>query len=611
MNPDPRSTYTQRLAERQAEIAAGERRHRALGNWRLAAAACGAVIVGMALFHTFVSILWAPIPLTVFVTLAVQHERLLRKLERRRRAALFFERGLARLDGRWAGTGESGDRYLDAAHPYARDLDLFGKGSLFELISTARTHVGEDTLARWLLSPADPTTVRARQEAVAELRARLDLREDLAILTEEARTGVEPAALAAWGEAPPLLSPGLAETGTWALTAYGVLGLAAFLASEAGRLGILHIPDPTTALLRDFFLTALLVNGTFLYRFRKKIAPVLAAVDQAAHELKLLSETLVRLERETFRSPLLAALRESLNAAGSPPSRRMARLGRLTEYLDSADHIFVRIAEPIVLWTTHLAFAVEGWRRESGPAVRRWLTAVGEIEALCSLASHAFEHPADPFPEFLENSPCLDADGLGHPLIPEDRVVRNSLTLGGPLRVMVVSGSNMSGKSTLLRALGVNIVLAQAGAPVRARRFRISPLAVGASILVTDSLQEGVSRFYAEILRLRQILDAACSGPLPELFLVDEFLNGTNSHDRRIGAEALVRGLVKRGAIGFITTHDLALAGIADELGEQACNVHFEDSLEDGRMRFDYALKPGVVRKSNAIELMRSVGLEI
>jgi hypothetical protein len=611
MNPDPRSTYSRLLAERQAEIAARERRHRALGYWRLAAVACGAAIVGMALFQGSVSVMWAAIPLVVFVTLAVRHERVLRVLERRRRAVRFFERGLARLDGRWAGTGESGDRYLDPAHPYARDLDLFGKGSLFELISTARTHIGEDTLARWLLTPAAPATVLARQRAVEELRPRVDLREELAILTEEARTGVDPVALAAWGEAPALLAPGFAQAGTWALTALGLLGLAAFFAFDAGHLGILRLSEGFSALLRDFFLVSLLVNGTFLYRFRKKTGSVVAAVEEAAHELGLLSETLVRLEHERFHAPLLAALRESLDAAGSPPSRRMSRLSRLIEYLDSRDHIVVRVAEPFLLWTTHLAFAVEDWRRDSGPAVRRWLTAVGEIEALCSLASHAFEHPDDPFPEFAENGPWLEAEGIGHPLIPEDRVVRNDVRLGGELRVMVVSGSNMSGKSTLLRTLGVNVVLAQAGATVRARRLRISPLAVGASILVTDSLQAGVSRFYAEILRLRQILDAAAKGPLPVLFLVDEFLHGTNSHDRRIGAEALVNGLVKRGAIGLITTHDLALAGIADELGERACNVHFEDRLEDGQMRFDYAIRPGVVRKSNAIELMRSVGLEI
>jgi len=230
--------------------------------------------------------------------------------------------------------------------------------------------------------------------------------------------------------------------------------------------------------------------------------------------------------------------------------------------------------------------------------------------ALCSLASHAFEHPGDTFPEFVEEHGCLEAEGIGHPLIPEDKLVTNDVRLGRGPRLLVVSGSNMSGKSTLLRTLGISAVLAQAGAPVRARKLTLSPLAVGASIRVTDSLQTGVSRFYAEILRLRQILDLT-TGPLTVLFLIDEFLHGTNSHDRRIGAEALARGLVERGAMGLITTHDLALADIAGVLGERAANVHFEDRVEDGRILFDYALRSGVVRKSNAIELMRSVGLEI
>jgi DNA mismatch repair ATPase MutS len=278
--------------------------------------------------------------------------------------------------------------------------------------------------------------------------------------------------------------------------------------------------------------------------------------------------------------------------------------------LDSRDNLFVRILEPFVLWTAHLALHVEAWRAHSGTAVRRWLRAAGEMEALCSLASHAFEHPSDPFPEFAGEGPWIEAEGVGHPLLPEDKVVRNDVQIGGALRLLVVSGSNMSGKSTLLRTLGVNTVLAQAGATVRARRLRLSPLAVGASIRVTDSLQGGVSRFYAEILRLRQILDETGKG-LPVLFLIDEFLHGTNSHDRRIGAGALARGLVERGAIGLITTHDLALADVADELAERARNVHFEDHIEDGQIRFDYVMRPGVVRKSNAIELMRQVGLEI
>jgi hypothetical protein len=608
MHPDPRSLYAQSLSERQAEISRRERRHRALGYWRLAAMASAIAIVGLALAHAL-PILWAALPGAAFVVLVVAHERLLREMERRKRAVRYYERGLARLDGAWAGGGEGGARYLDPAHPYARDLDLFGKGSLFELLCTARTHIGEDTLARWLLKPAAPDAVRARQEAVEELRPRVDLREELAILAEEARTGVDPVSLAAWGEAPPLLAAG-GRAGVWALTAAGLAGAAAFLLSNAASLGLARLPDAAIVGLRDFFLVALVVNGFFLYRFHQRVGAVVHAVEEAAHELKLLSETLVRLERETFQSPLLAMLRASLDAEGDPPSRRLARLDRLTDYLDSRDHLLVKMAEPFVFWTTHLAFAVENWRRGSGKVVRRWLTALGEMEALCSLASHAFEHPADPFPEFAESGPWLEAEGVAHPLIAEDRVVRNDVRLGGELRVMIVSGSNMSGKSTLLRTLGVNVVLAQAGAPVRARRLRLSPLAVGASILVTDSLQGGISRFYAEILRLRQILDLA-AGPLPALFLVDEFLHGTNSHDRRIGAEALVRGLVERGAVGLITTHDLALADIVETLGERAANVHFEDRIEEGRICFDYVLQPGVVRKSNAIELMRSVGLEI
>jgi len=199
---------------------------------------------------------------------------------------------------------------------------------------------------------------------------------------------------------------------------------------------------------------------------------------------------------------------------------------------------------------------------------------------------------------------------MGHPLISEQRNVRADLLLGDEPGVMIVSGSNMSGKSTLLRTVGVNVVLALAGAPVRAASLRLSPLQVGASIRIQDSLQAGASRFYAEIKRLRQIVELT-NGGRPVLFLLDEILHGTNSHDRQIGGERVVRGLIERGAIGLITTHDLALARIADDLGARAANVHFEDHLEDGQMRFDYRLRPGVVQHSNALELMRSVGLDV
>ncbi|MBI2149640.1 MAG: hypothetical protein HYU27_03420 [Acidobacteria bacterium] len=232
------------------------------------------------------------------------------------------------------------------------------------------------------------------------------------------------------------------------------------------------------------------------------------------------------------------------------------------------------------------------------------------MEALCALAGYAFEHPGDPFPELIEGPILLEADEVRHPLIPASECVPNSLKLGGDLRLLVVSGSNMSGKSTLLRTVGINVVLAQAGAPVRARRLRLSPLAIGATLRVQDSLHGHTSRFYSEIRRLHEIMELT-QGPLPVLFLLDEILHGTNSHDRAIGAEAVVRGLADRGAIGLVTTHDLALAKVADALAPRAANVHFRDHLDNGRMIFDYRLHPGIVEKSNALELMRAIGLKV
>jgi hypothetical protein len=608
--PDPRAVYSEHLDRRRREIAQEERAHVRIGNFRLLTALAGLAVIWLAVFRQSLALWWVVLPLAGFIALIVAHERVLRRLTSRRRAAGFYARGLARLDGVPPNSGDGGARYADNAPLYGPDLDIFGPGSLFELLCTARTHIGEDTLARWLSAPAAPAAVRERQEAVDELRPAIGLREDLAVLADEARTGIDPVSLAAWGESAVLLQSRSLHLAAAAFSVFGAVGMIAGIAAFLSGLGAFPMEPGVSALCRDLFFAAYVGGSLILYRVRQPVTAVVSAVEEAAHELNLLTQVLVRLEREQFQSPCLRQLRASLDAAGSPPSQRIARLNRLMEWLDSRDNVFVKVVEPVLLYSLHLAFAVEDWRATSGPTVRRWLEAAGEIEALSSLASYAFEHPADPFPVLETGEACFEAEALGHPLLPENRVVRNDVALGGSLRVLVVSGSNMSGKSTLLRTIGINAVLAQAGAPVRARGVRMSPLQVGASIRVSDSLQGGMSRFYAEIVRLRDIL-AATSGPLPVIFLLDEFLHGTNSHDRRVGAEAMVRGLVNRGAIGLITTHDLALAHIADELGERGCNVHFEDRLENGVMTFDYVMRPGVVRKSNAIELMRSVGLEI
>jgi DNA mismatch repair ATPase MutS len=324
-------------------------------------------------------------------------------------------------------------------------------------------------------------------------------------------------------------------------------------------------------------------------------------------DLELLSGLLARLEKEQFQSTRLQSLTQQLASHHLPGSQTIARLRTIVDYISSRDNVFVKLINLPLLYSVQVAYAAEAWRREHGWAVRRWVGVIGEMEALLSLAAYSYEHPVDPFPEFGSGPACFEARALGHPLLPASKCVRNDLSVCGETRVLLVSGSNMSGKSTLLRAVGINVVLAMAGGPVRAGRLGLTALHVGASIRVNDSLQEGSSRFYAEITRLRQIFDLA-NGETPVIALLDELLQGTNSHDRKIGAEGVVRALLSRGAIGLISTHDLALTDIE---GGNVHNVHFEDEFRDGKIRFDYKLREGVVTKSNGLELMRSIGLEV
>ena len=566
------------------------------GSWvsKLALGGVTLVVIALALAAKVISIYWVLAPLAAIIILAIVHERVLKRRERCSRTVAYFERALARIENRWMGTGEAGERFQNASHAYARDLDLFGVGSLFELLCTARTRAGQETLANWLLAPSSREVISARHAAIAELQPRVDLREDLAVLAEDARSLEPTEVLAAWSEGEPLLA-------SWVLRVVA--------ASLAG----LWVASLVVWMVWGLAYPALLVsaiNVSFNLRYRSNVAKVTHAAQSAARDLGLLAGALARLEAEQFAAPRLVVLRQALQSEAWPPSRWIARLNRLMEYLDSSRNMLVAAVDLFVSWTLQCACAIEGWRKRTGPAVRRWLATVGEFEALLSLSGYAYEHSADVFPEFAEASPCFQAEGLAHPLLPESNVVRNDVCLADGLRVLIISGPNMAGKSTFVRAVGINAVLAQCGAPVRAHRLRLSPLAVGASICVLDSLQGGISRFYAEIRRLKQIVDLT-QGPLAVLFLLDEFLQGTNSHDRRLGAEAMVRSLVERGAVGLVTTHDLALAEIAGGLGPRAANAHFEDRLEDGKLLFDYRLQAGIVKTSNALDLMRSIGLEV
>jgi hypothetical protein len=606
----PRQEYAARRQDRSQRVARLARREQVVGNGRVVVFLAILVVGWLALKSQVIGLGWQLLPVGLFAALLVLYERLTRALYQARRAVAFYDAGLARLDHSWKGRGQAGTRFLDDSHPYATDLDLFGAGSLFELLCTARTRTGEDTLAAWLKAPAPPAEVRARQAAVAELRGQLDLREDLALLGGELPAGVDFDRVCAWGAEPSVLVP---RWPRWLALAVGLLSLTTFV----GWAVSLFFPGGGSGFLGFFdrwgslpFLAVLAVQLSLSGWLRRRVDKVLADVERRGRDLAMLARVLARLERAAFAAPRLVALHAVLESAQGPPSQQIARLGNLLDLLHSRRNQFFAPFAWLLLWGTQMAYAVEGWRARSGPHIASWLDAVGQFEALCALAAYAYENPDDPFPEIVEAGPCYEGEGLGHPLLPAERFVRNDLRLGGALRVLFVSGSNMSGKSTFLRTVGINAVLAQAGAPVRARRVRLSPLAVGATLRIQDSLQEGRSRFYAEILRVRQVVDLS-RGPITLLFLLDELFAGTNSHDRRLGAEAVVRGLVEAGAVGLVTTHDLSLTQIAEVLAGRAANVHFADHFEDGEMRFDYRLHDGVVQHSNALALMRAVGLRV
>jgi hypothetical protein len=600
MPVSPGDEYRGRLAARRAVHDTLSRRDARFSVARLITFALG-LALAVACWRGWLPFPWLIVPVTVFAVLIQRHDGVIRARAAAGRAIQFYERGLARIEDRWAGTGEAGDRFRDERHLYANDLDIFGRGSLFELLSLARTRAGEETLASWLTEPSSPAQLAARRDAVAEMSPDVDLREALSLAGSDVAAGVDSQGLVAWAEAAPILS------GTWRRFAAALLTAAVLAAAVYwGTTG-----DSSA------FVTVVVAEIFFSIPQRRGIQRALHAAEAPARDLDVLAHVLGYLERHTFTAARLTELRRSLDTPahasarrGTPASRAIAQLHWLVELHDWQHNQFFAPLGAALLWGTHLAWAIEAWRRRHGRHVRAWLSTVGEFEALSSLSAYRFEHPDDVWPEIVDGPPVFDGSNVGHPLIPAAKMVRNDVHLDGPTRLLVVSGSNMSGKSTLLRTVGINTVLALAGAPVRAARLSITPLAIGATLRIQDSLQEGRSRFYAEITRIRELTDLA-RGQLPLLFLLDELFHGTNSHDRLIGATGVLGSLLDRGAIGLVTTHDLALTAIADRLSPRATNVHFDDHFEGDEIVFDFRMKPGPVTRSNALALMRSVGLDI
>jgi hypothetical protein len=605
---DARGLYTERLAAREAASARLRSTERRIAITRLA-------LLAAAIAIAFVAFGWLiAVPVVAFVALVFVHDRIIERRKRIDAAAAFYRRGLQRLDGGWPGEGVSGQRFETEHHPFASDIDLFGVGSLYELLCLAVSSGGQEMLARWLATPStDAAVITGRQQAMAELRDDVDFRETMSSVAHSTVSDVEHGNLGSWSQQHPFLFAAWERVAALALPAIAVALVLSTLPSLARKLvGTTH-PEfgvqSTSGIPVAALIVVLIVQSLLARRLSDRVGAIISGVERAEPALAQLQHLLVEIERREFRSERLQAVAATVRQENGSASSEIDRLRRLVGLLDARRNQFFAPIGLLLMWTTNVAMRIERWRQKSGRQITAWMDAVAEIEALSSISSFAFENPGYATPEIVTGRQFA-AVALGHPLIKADRRITNDVRLGEDMRLLLVSGSNMSGKSTLLRSVGVASVLALTGAPVCARSLRISPLAIGASIRINDSLQEGASRFYAEILRIRQILELA-AGDRPLLFLLDEILHGTNSHDRRIGAEAVVRRLVADGAIGLVSTHDLALARIAESLAPKAANVHFEDHLEDGKMVFDYKMRPGVVEKSNALALMRSVGIDV
>ncbi|HEX6177601.1 MAG TPA: DNA mismatch repair protein MutS, partial [Thermoanaerobaculia bacterium] len=592
--------YYERRDARLGDVARLRARERAISLSRLAA------IVVAVLAATVSMPVIVAIAVAAFFTLVFVHERVIRARSRAERAAEFYAAGIDRIEGTWVGKASPGNRFRDDHHPYESDLDLFGRGSLFEMISRAATSAGEAKLATWLKSLAhDASEVAARQQAVVELRDAVDFREEMAVVAgraeapagEGAGAPLDEAAITRWANAP------ARSFAPWERIVSLLLPVVSLVVVFLAARPLLLLGP---SLVPPFVVVIVIAAQMMLARhLGERAEAIVGGVERAEPALSQLARILRVAASREFTSPRLIAIRSRI---GAEAARELDRLGRLVALLDSRRNQFFAPIALLLLWTSNIAVFIERWRSRNGAAMLEWIDAVGELESLSSLGAFAFENPDYAMPVIATGRAEFVAESLGHPLIPSGRRVANDLRLDESMRLLIVSGSNMSGKSTFMRSTGLAAVLAFAGGPVCAKSLRISPMNIGASIRINDSLQEGASRFYAEIVRIRQILDLG-RGETPLLFLLDEILHGTNSHDRRIGAGAVIRRLVESGGIGLVSTHDLALAEIVQSIGSHAANVHFEDHIEDGKMSFDYRLQEGVVRKSNALELMRSVGI--
>jgi DNA mismatch repair ATPase MutS len=497
-----------------------------------------------------------------------------------------------------------GKQFVTAEHPYANDLDIFGRASLYQYCNRATSDMGEKTLAQWLLQPPGTTVILQRQDAIKELSTKTGWRQQLeAYGKEEKISSVTQERLKDWllGE------PHFINNLFWKILQYAIPAIIIGVI-------VLNIEDVISNPVRNLFL---LGSALIALVMAKTIAPLHQQVSKMANELAVLANSIKLVEQANFNAGLLQALQSKFVVENTKASTQLKQLKKIVERLDLRMNPIVFIPLAVIFqWDIQQAMALEKWKQRNRQNINDWFDATGQLEALHSFAGLSFNHPSWCFPAFRETHFYMQGNNIGHPLINAAKRVNNNISMNsrsaglGEEELMLITGSNMAGKSTYLRSIGVNTVLAMAGAPVCATAFVLSPVQIISSMRIADNLEESTSTFYAELKKLKAIIDRVNAGE--KIFiLLDEILRGTNSLDRHTGSVALVKQLINHKAACIIATHDVELAKLKDLYPDNILNYHFDVQVANDELYFDYKLKEGICTSLNASILMKKIGIEL
>jgi len=596
----PIQQYQARQAKYSDLVQKQERADRLTGNLRLVVFIGGAGAAGT--LYLLQQLVLAGVALfafaALFIALVIRHAGITREIKYYTALREINSLALSRMAGEWDTFSDNGEEFVDQGHSYTWDLDIFGPNSLFQWINSARTFRGRQKFAKLLAGEfGEDSAILARQAAVAELGPQLTWRQSFQAQGMLASGKLRnPGDIIAWaGEEEGFFQKPWTIIGARALPILTVT-----LCITGFALNLVSWTIPSLALVLQLALLA--------YK-RKERARTFAISERYGSDLRVYYKMIKVFEEHEFQSPLLRGIKAGMrNKLGLPCNKQMSRLASIVDSMGNRRNMFYILFNIVLMWDFQIIIALEKWKRESGKSLGAWFEALGDVEVLASLAQISFENPDWAKPRLCPGKPSFTAREIGHPLLIGRRV-NNDLALAEDRKVLLITGSNMSGKSTLLRTAGINLVLAYAGAPVCASSFSASLMKICSCMRVTDNLKESISSFYAELLRIKLIVQQAESG-CKVFFLLDEVFKGTNSTDRHAGAKVLVNKLSGTDSIGLVSTHDLELCDLEAE-NPKITNYHFREYYTDGKLNFDYKLRPGPSTTRNALYLMRLAGIEI